>query len=109
MGRETTRSYRQKGGRVWLSDFPGVWTYFCSLLFSSQLVSGDKIEEPQTLPKTGGKTSYTEDWQGAICLSLLKRSRGDLLPAYKFLPREEISGTKKLFNLPEKAVTRANG
>lgn len=100
-------SYRQREGRVWLSDFPGLWTYFCFLLFSSQLVSGGRIEEPQTLLQTGGKTYYR--FEGSHLFSLLKRTSGDLLPAYKFLPGEEISGTKKLFNLPEKAVTRGNG
>lgn len=68
--------------------------------------SGNRIEELQTLPKTGGKMHYTKENH---LLSLLKGARGDLLPVYKFLPREEIPDTKKLFNLPEESVTRANG
>lgn len=74
---------------------------FCFVLYS-----GNRIEEPQTLPISGGKMHYTK---GNHLLSLLKGSRGDLLPIYKFISREEIPDTKRLFILPEESVIRANG
>lgn len=43
-------------------------------------------------------------------LSLSKRRlRGDLITEYKCLYKEQISGTKGLFNLSRKGITRTNG
>lgn len=99
---------RQREERVWLSDFLVVWTHFCVLLFLSQLVFWYQDRTPN-ITQNWGKNALHQGSKGNRLFRLLKGSRGDLLPTYKFLPREEITGTKNPFNLPEKAVTRANG
>lgn len=107
-GKQCIRTDKGKGGFGCLifQGF-GLISVFSSSLLSLFLVAG--LKSPKHYSKLGEKHTTHYRFEGSHLFSLLKRTSGDLLPAYKFLPGEEISGTKKLFNLPEKAVTRGNG
>lgn len=65
-GKQCVRTDKGEGGFGCLI-FQGFGLISVSSSLRLSLFSGDRTEEPQTLPKTGGQTYYTEDLEGAVC------------------------------------------